>query len=117
MRQVLTQTFPAVTLVLDAPLQMQREVQRLQRAQGMAGPADLERFLMDAAASAPQVGPFKTLGLDGQVFTFTLGSPQPDATQALQSGLQQRGWVVEAASSPTAPWRVRRGATESGHKP
>ena len=116
-RQVLTQTFPQVTLVLDAPLQMQREVQRLQRANGVAGPADLERFLMDVAASAPAMGPLKNLGLDNQTFTFTPGSPPEEAVQALQTGLQQRGWMVETSTSPATPWRVRRGTALPGNKP
>lgn len=113
-KQVLTQTFPHITLVLDAPLQMQREVQRLQRAHGMAGAADLERFLMDMAASSPQIGNLKSLGLENQTFTFTLGNPPAEATQALQAGLQQRGWTVEAGSTPSTPWRVRRGALSAG---
>lgn len=107
-RQQLTQTFPHVTLVLDAPLQMQREVQRLQRASGVAGPADLERFLMDlAAASNPPHVP-RSLGLEGQTFTFTLNNPPGDAVQAVKAGLQQRGWTVEVGPQPTDTWRVRR---------
>lgn len=44
-RQTLQQTFPQVTLVLDAPLQMQRELDQLQQAGGQLSPRDLEAML------------------------------------------------------------------------
>ena len=44
-RSMVRQSFPQVTLVLDAPAQMRREVQRLQQASGSLGPADLETQL------------------------------------------------------------------------
>lgn len=44
-RQTLQQTFPQVTLVLDAPLQMQRELAQLQQAGGQLSARDLEAML------------------------------------------------------------------------
>lgn len=52
-RNILTQTFPAVQLVVDAPVQMQREVAALQQATGGVTASDLEPMLGAVAASLP----------------------------------------------------------------
>jgi general secretion pathway protein L len=44
-QEVLTSTFPAVKVVLDAPVQMTREVQRLRLAAGTASESDFEVLL------------------------------------------------------------------------
>ena len=49
----LTQTFPAVKVVVDAPLQMQREVNALRQASGALSNGDLEAMLAALAAAAP----------------------------------------------------------------
>ena len=49
-QSTLTQTFPAVRVVVDAPLQMQREVSTLRQASGGVSSSDLEALL--AALSA-----------------------------------------------------------------
>ncbi|MDA7416784.1 type II secretion system protein GspL [Xenophilus arseniciresistens] len=51
--QTLRTTFPKVQLVIDAPLQMRREVQALQQATGGLTPADLEPMLSALSASLP----------------------------------------------------------------
>lgn len=90
--QLLTQTFPQVTLVLDAPLQMQREVARLARSAGDVSPGDLEPFLQS----------FSAFSLDGIVLSaieyapsdiqLTLNNPNPQSLQAVRDGLQNQGW-------------------------
>lgn len=52
-RSVLTQTFPSVKLVVDAPVQMAREVAALQQSTGGVNPADLEPMLGALATSLP----------------------------------------------------------------
>lgn len=54
-RQTLQQTFPHVTLVLDAPVQMQRELALLQQGSGQLAPRDLEAMLsaVGTHAAAP----------------------------------------------------------------
>ncbi|OIQ70443.1 GspL periplasmic domain protein [mine drainage metagenome] len=52
-RAVLSQTFPKVAVVVDAPLQMAREVAALQRASGNAAGTDLESILSAFSAKAP----------------------------------------------------------------
>lgn len=52
-RGLLTQTFPNVRAVVDAPVQMEREVAALRQATGAASGRDLETVLGVIAASAP----------------------------------------------------------------
>lgn len=47
---VLTQTFPSVRVVVDAPLQMERELTLLRQSAGAASPRDLEQLLGVAAS-------------------------------------------------------------------
>ncbi|MES2980017.1 MAG: type II secretion system protein GspL [Pseudomonadota bacterium] len=51
--QLLNRNFPQVKVIVDAPLQMQREVQRLERANATPAPGDLEALLTVAASALP----------------------------------------------------------------
>ena len=51
--QVLTSTFPGVKVVVDAPVQMGREVQRLRVATGAASSGDFELLLEAMGSSMP----------------------------------------------------------------
>lgn len=66
-REVLTSTFPAVKVVLDAPVQMAREVQRQRLASGAVSEGDLEVLLAayaDLADSWPELAAKKPAGMD-----------------------------------------------------
>ena len=52
-RELLTRTFPEVKVVVDAPLQMARQVATLQQASGALAPRDLESLLGALGAAAP----------------------------------------------------------------
>ena len=52
-QRILTQTFPSVTLVVDAPVQMAREVAALQQATGGVSAPDLEPMLGALGTSLP----------------------------------------------------------------
>lgn len=52
-RAILTDTFPKVPVVVDAPVQMQREVAMLQRARGGVADVDMESMLSAFATLAP----------------------------------------------------------------
>lgn len=54
MTQLLQDTHPQVRTVLDAPLQMQQETDRLRSNAGRPGPAELEPMLAAAAAAWPE---------------------------------------------------------------
>jgi general secretion pathway protein L len=64
-RQTLQQTFPNVTLVLDAPLQMQRELAQLQQASGQLSGRDLEAMLSALGSGGP--------GASAQRLTYSPG--------------------------------------------
>ena len=53
LNQILTQTFPAVTLVIDAPLQMQREVEALKQRSGAVSNTDFEPLLVALSSILP----------------------------------------------------------------
>jgi general secretion pathway protein L len=53
LQSILKTTFPSVTLVIDAPLQMQREVDALQQKSGSASSTDLEPLLATLAGVLP----------------------------------------------------------------
>ena len=74
MTDLLKAAHPGVRAVLDAPVQMQRETDRLRAAAGRAGAADLEALLAAAAAAWPDgVGPTQTLRFESG--SLTLAAP------------------------------------------
>lgn len=93
MRQVMQQGFPQVTLVLDAPLQMRRELTRLQQASGTLSDGDLETMLGALAQAALGDVPVPT------VIAYATGESRfsgwrasEDQVRALQQSLEQNGW-------------------------
>lgn len=95
--QVLRETFPQTRLVVDAPLQMAQQVDRLRQGSGQLRADDLESMLialgqaMPAGLTAPGVWTYQTGQLRMQGF-------QPDAAQqqALQQSLRQLGYLLRA---------------------
>lgn len=70
--QLLQTTHPQVRAVLDAPVQMQRETERLRAAAGRPGPADLEPMLAVAAAAWPDgKPPLRALRFESGRLTLT----------------------------------------------
>lgn len=95
--QTLQQTFPQVTLVLDAPVQMQRELSRLQQASGQLSGGDLEALLGALAQNTPTVGaaPGNLSFTNGELRAG--GWPLDDASlAALQDALERSGWRVRS---------------------
>ena len=103
---LLQQSFPQVTVVVDAPLQMAREVARLQQQSGELGPQDLEAQLTALGSALPPGAPSPTrLSYQEGVLQWPdagIGAPHQAAlTLALQSRgyrLQQQGelWRLQA---------------------
>ncbi|MBU1361326.1 MAG: general secretion pathway protein GspL [Gammaproteobacteria bacterium] len=91
-RNVLTQTFPAVKTVIDAPVQMEREVAALQLATGGVALNDLEPMLSALSTHLPP-GRLPT-SIDysaGQLRLRGLGL-QPAEVQNLSTTLSARGY-------------------------
>ena len=87
--------------MLDAPVQMQREVERLQRSAGVLGRSDLESLLAALGAVLPDNGalptPDQIVFRDGQL---RLDGWRVEAArlQGLQDGLAQAGWRLQTDS-------------------
>lgn len=97
--QVLTQTFRHIPVVVDAPLQMQRELARLRQASASLSPSDLESLLAAAASALPEQALAQTLHYqDGQLQLqgLTLSTEQSNALEQRLRALGYRAQVQEA---------------------
>ena len=119
MTDLLRATHPGVRAVLDAPLQMQRETERLRAAAGRVGDTDLEALLAAAAAAWPDgQGPVQTLRFEsGQL---TLAAPGwAEAQQAqFRERLRGAGYAAEFAEgrlTVTRPRDMSARAARSAH--
>lgn len=95
--RMLRESFPATPLVVDAPAQMAREVDRLRQTSGQLSPADLEAMLSALGQSLPSgaAAPRQWRYQGGQL---TLQDYQPNTGEqaALQRALQSRGYLFTA---------------------
>jgi general secretion pathway protein L len=91
--QTLRQTFPGVPVVLDAPVQMRRELVRLQQASGQPSRADLEVLLaaLDQAAGDAPIGATRLQFRAGALQLSGWQAP-PERVQAIAQGLSSSGW-------------------------
>ncbi len=98
MNELLKAAHPGVRVVLDAPVQMQRENERLRAAAGRPGDADLEALWSAAAAAWPDgQGPVQSLRFDGGRLTLTVpGFGEPQLTQ-FRERLKGSGFSAELA--------------------
>lgn len=95
-RTTLTQTFPQVAVVVDAPVQMARELALLRQTAGSAGPQDFEALLA-AAGTALAEGPAPT-GLEFSPGRLRLNGVTlaPDSLAAAQARVQALGFALRA---------------------
>jgi general secretion pathway protein L len=107
-RQLVTDTFAHVTPVINAPLQMQREVQLSRAAHGHAAPADLEPLLQSLGELALQ-NPWRLHEIDydasGRVRLAHTPLSPPDL-MAMRQRLEAAGWRVEASPEQTQLFRT-----------
>ncbi len=104
---------PGVRAVLDAPLQMERETERLRAAAGRPGDNDLEALLGAAASAWPdQLGPAQTLRFEaGRLTVAAPGWAEPQLTQ-FRDRLRGAGYGADFSEGRVAVSRLNaRGAT------
>lgn len=108
MTALLREAHPGVRAVLDAPLQMQRETERLRATAGRPGDSDLEVLLAAAAAAWPDgQGPVQALRFEaGRLTLAAPGFGEPQLAQFRQR-LRGAGFSVELADGRLT---VARGA-------
>src|SRR5690606_24834174 len=84
MVQLLRSSHPQVQAILDAPVQMLRETERLRAAAGQPGDADLEPLLQAAASAWPSGQPVQSLRFEPG--RLTLGAPglEPGVIEGLR---------------------------------
>lgn len=96
LKDTLTQTFPHVRVVVDAPLQMEREVAALRQATGAASGRDLEAIL---AALGASMAPGRTAGAiefvagEARIKGLQLG---PEEASSLSVQLKGQGYSARA---------------------
>ncbi len=112
MTDLLRTTFPGVRAVLDAPLQMEREIERLRVAAGRPGDNDLEALLGAAATAWPDgLGPVQTLRFEAGTLTLAAsGWAEPQVTQ-FRDRLRPLGFAAELADGRVT---VTRSAAKAG---
>jgi general secretion pathway protein L len=98
MVDLLKATHPGVRAVLDAPVQMQRETERLRAAAGRTGDADLESLLAAASAAWPDgQGPVQTLRFESGRLTLAATGWADQQVQQFQQRLLAAGYRAEFA--------------------
>lgn len=96
MNELLRTAHPGVRSILDAPLQMQRETERLRGAAGRPGDADLEVLLAAAAGAWPDgQGPVQALRFEpGRLILTASGWAEPLVAQ-FRAKLLSAGFTAE----------------------
>ena len=91
LQHMLQTTFPSVTLVIDAPLQMQRELDALKRRSGTSASNDLEPLLAALGAVLPAGPSPAQLHFANQTLRVQGLALEPQHISAVQAALQARG--------------------------
>ncbi|EYC51064.1 general secretion pathway protein GspL [Hylemonella gracilis str. Niagara R] len=96
-----TQTFPKLTVVLDAPRQMQRELDAMRHGAGQLGPADLES-LLQAMGATPALAGLQLESLRYSAREVRLRhAPGEPVRAALALAAARQGWTLQAGSGGT----------------
>lgn len=92
MRRTLTETFPQVKVVVDAPLQMEREISALRQSTGATSGRDLEAMLNALALAVPPqhaLGAMDYANGELRVRGLALG---PDDARNIAASMKARGY-------------------------
>lgn len=108
MQQMLLSTFPKVTWVVDAPLQMQREVNALKQASGAVSPSDFEALLTALSWVTPEATGLVPTQLHFVNQTLRIHGMRFDSAQANQR-LRPKGYALREESSDV--WVLQAEAT------
>ncbi|MBB3177251.1 type II secretion system protein GspL [Variovorax sp. Sphag1AA] len=95
-RNVLTQTFPSVQLVVDAPVQMSREVAALQQATGGVTSSDFEPMLGALSASLPRGRVPTAIDFGGGQLRLRGLGLKPSELTNVTSALSSRGYSARS---------------------
>ena len=105
---LLKSTFPQVSAVLDAPVQMRREVAQLRTAAGKADEGDLEPLLQAAASAWPaDAAAAEQLRFEPGRLTLTAANWSPEQTAQFRDRLRPQGLQVESVEGRLVLSRAR----------
>jgi general secretion pathway protein L len=111
---LLQATFPQVRAVLDAPLQMRRELGALRAAAGKPDESDLEPLLKAAAAVWPaQLATVESVRFEPGRLTLGTSSWNAAQIEQFRAQLRPQGLQVDAADGRLVLSRAARGAGAS----
>ena len=98
--EVLTQTYPQVRAVLDAPAQMRRETEAVRASAGQPGRNDLETLLAAAAAAWPaERGPADNLAFEPGRLTLSASGWSGAQIEQFGNQLRSAGWQLSNADA------------------
>lgn len=114
----LTGTFPQVRAILDAPVQMQKQLDLLRLSAGSVGDQDLETLLAAAATAWPADRP-PADALAFEPGRLTLSAPRWSAPQidTLRSQLRSEGWQLDSSDGKLTLSRATATTTPPGGRP
>ena len=95
-RQTLTQTFPQIKVVVDAPVQMDKEVAALRQATGAVTGRDLEAMLGALTKALPSPRTLSGVEFNGGELRVKGLAVPPEDADTLASGLKGQGYTSTA---------------------
>jgi general secretion pathway protein L len=95
-RNILLQTFPETKVVLDAPMQMEREVQALQQVTGAASRQDLESMLAALSAASPANQSLSSMEFKDGIAKLKGLQLQAAQIALMSDKLKAHGYILEA---------------------
>ncbi len=103
--RILQESFPKVTVVVDAPLQMAREVARLRQGSGQLGAQDFEAMLHALGTALPPgaASPTRLSYQDGSLQWPALALTATERS-TFEQALQRQGYRLQAQDST---WRLK----------
>ena len=93
-RRTLTQTFPQVKLVVDAPAQMEKEVAALRQVTGATSGRDLEAMLGALSAASPPQRPIAGLDFSGGELRLKGLAYDPAQARSVAAALKSQGYSL-----------------------
>ncbi|HMC17237.1 MAG TPA: type II secretion system protein GspL, partial [Albitalea sp.] len=92
MVKLLQTTFPQVRAVIDAPIQMRREVETMRAKAGKPNDTDFEPMLQAAAAAWPQTAPVDRLRYEPGKLNLAAANWTPPQIEEFRARLRPAGW-------------------------
>ena len=94
-RRILTTTFPHVKVIVDAPLQMEKEVVLLRQTAGATSDRDLEAMLGALATVAPPPPPLTAIEYTGSELRVRGIASTAEEARLLSESLLRRGYAAD----------------------